>query len=186
MNPKIVLRRVISGVTPMRGFSVRLFLLVSCFTVEVVPAQAPKIAAARASAEEEIREAVLRKQMAHWIKPIEQGEIGEDEFCEFYISVEDKDPSEDLLKRFADIPRIVKAESGAMVASEGAEPSCRKGPTARQITFYVEKIRWRSKTSVQLDGGYHCGLLCASGVTYRLRLKSGKWTIVKEKANWFS
>jgi hypothetical protein len=163
----------------------------------IVLAQSPNDIAIRAAAEDDIREIVLRRQMTEWAhegdksqqeaKSESEKQIANDlNFAVFFISVEEKDPSESFLKRFSDIPRKVKPVSGSKIAEEVRRPVVDKENGRRAIIFYVDKIKWLGKSSAQVDAGYHCDGLCAVGITYKLKLSDGKWTIVSERMNWIS
>jgi hypothetical protein len=154
-------------------------------------------AQARQQQEDDIREAVLRKQMLEWARG---GDKGESEaktktekgiahylnFRTLYVSVGKKDPSDDFLKRFADIPRIVKKRSEAVVSKEERMPVVDKKTHERGIIFYVDSIRWLSDVSVEVEGGYHCDGLCGAGITFRLGLADGKWVVKDERMKWIS
>ena len=54
------------------------------------------------------------------------------------------------------------------------------------IKVFVGKIGWLNEQSVEVGGGYHCGGLCAAGITYELKRKDGKWAILSEEMRWIS
>ena len=147
--------------------------------------------------EDDIREAVLRRQMLEWARGGDKSESDaktktEKEiahhlnFRTFYISVGEKDPSDDFLKRFADVPRMVKKRSEAEISKEVRMPVVDKKTQEHGIIFYVDRIRWLSDVSAEVQGGYHCDGLCGAGITFRLGLVDGKWVVKSEGMNWIS
>jgi hypothetical protein len=54
------------------------------------------------------------------------------------------------------------------------------------IPFYVGRVQWKTEDSVEIKGGYHSDGPCAAGVTFSVKLRNGKWTIVSEEMNWIS
>jgi hypothetical protein len=97
-----------------------------------------------------------------------------------------KDPSEAFLKRFSDVPRIVKGVSESTVSKQWRMAVVDKRTGKAGIRFYVDKVVWKSEVAADVESGYHCDGLCAAGITFSLELKDGKWTIVSEKMNWIS
>jgi len=159
--------------------------------------QQTKSASAREAAEEDIREAVLRSEMLSWAENGDKDEAeAKDEsekeiahalnFKVFFIDTGAKEPSDEFLKRFHDIPRIVKRASSAQLRKVVRMPVVDKETGVRGIIFSADEIHWRGKHHVKVEGGYHCDGLCGAGITYDVRFKSGKWVVKHEKMNWIS
>ncbi len=139
----------------------------------------------------------MRKQMLEWARG---GDHGESEaktktekeiahylnFRTFYISVGKEDPSDDFLKRFADVPRTVKKRSESEVSKEERMPVVDKKTHKRGIIFYVDSIKWLSDATVEVEGGYHCDGLCGAGITFKLGFADGKWVVKGQGTNWIS
>jgi hypothetical protein len=100
-----------------------------------------------------------------------------------HISVNGKDPSPEFLARFKDEKRIFRPASEVRLESrKEASPPRALGI----IIFSSEHIKWLAKDSVDVEGGYYCGPLCASGNVFHLRKESGKWQVVKAEMQWIS
>jgi len=151
----------------------------------------------RSKQEDDIREAVLRKQMLEWFRG---GDKSESEaktkterevarylnFKIFFVSVGKKDPSDDFLKRFADFPRVVKRRSEAEISKQERMPVVDRKTRERGIIFYIDSIRWLNDTSVEVEGGYHCDGLCGAGITFKVGFANGKWVVKSEAMKWIS
>jgi|HubBroStandDraft_6_1064221.scaffolds.fasta_scaffold635894_2 hypothetical protein len=175
-----------------------------CFLIPIVlgqtvsgRSQSSEPATSRTQQEDDIREAVLRSQMLEWIKGEDEGvkaaksasdrEIAEHfNFKTFYVSVDEKDPSEDFLTRFKDIPRSVKKLSESEIDKRYRLTVVDKKTHKPGIIFYVGKLEWKKSDSVEIKGGYHCDGLCAAGITFRLKLVKGTWIIEERRTNWIS
>jgi hypothetical protein len=154
-------------------------------------------AVTRAASEEDIREAVLRYQMEDWIRNGDKGEAEAKDQTEkeiahhlnfkiFFIETNEKDPTDDFMKRFHDIPRILKKSSGAEIAKVMRMPVVDKETQERGIIFSADRVRWQGKNHVKVAGGYHCDGLCGAGFTFEVRFENGKWMVKKERMNWIS
>ena len=94
------------------------------------------------------------------------------------------DPSPAFLKRFAGHKPRVAAVSQC---SASADKGVRDKKTGEQgLIFSVDDIYWISETQVRVGGGYYEAGLSASGNTYTLEKKNGKWVVVKDVMNWIS
>gem|GEM_PF-3393868 len=56
----------------------------------------------------------------------------------------------------------------------------------RGLLFDLGEIRWISDDTVEIDGGYYEGGLSASGNTYFLKKKTGKWIVERDRMHWIS
>jgi hypothetical protein len=173
------------------------FAILCLGLVSFVAAQGPADTKRRAEEESEIKAAVLRKQMMEWVTAEEKGEKEAKtesdravahhlNFRIFFVEVEQKDPDKAFLERFSDVPRILKKASGSAVSKDYRMAVIDKRTGERAILFYVGKVSWKSETSAEIEGGYHCDGLCAAGITFSLELKDAKWIVVSEKMNWIS
>jgi hypothetical protein len=155
-------------------------------------------AKSREAIEEDIREVVLRSQMLDWIKEADKDEANAKDESEretahslnfrlFFVDVGKTDPTDDFMRRFQDIPRIVKKASKAEQDMHLMRmPMVDKETRERGIEFDAGKIRWHGSERVTVEGGYFCDGLCAANYTFELRLENGKWLIKKQKLNWIS
>lgn len=90
----------------------------------------------------------------------------------YFLSLFGKDPTPEFLKRFA-----------------GHKPPIRKGSEfeiMKGIEFIVTRIKRVTKDKVEVSGGYYASGLSASGNTYVLEKKNGKWTVTKNTMHWIS
>jgi hypothetical protein len=102
------------------------------------------------------------------------------------VSINGKDPSDDLVKRLQDIPRRIKKVSASEISKQWRMAVLDKGTGERGIIFRADAIRWVSEDAVEVEGGYHCDGLCGLGVIFTLRRQGGKWVISSERMLWIS
>jgi hypothetical protein len=151
----------------------------------------------RGTQEDDIRAAVIRYQMLKWIGDIEKDEreakndadrqaAKEYSFQIFFISINDKDPSDAFVARFGDIPRQVKKGSQVVTNPSLSRRILDQETHQPGIVFGADAIRWRSPDSVDVEGGYYCGSLCASGETFTVRRQEGTWVVKKSRVKWVS
>ena len=133
---------------------------------------------------EDIREATFRHQFG-------MNASGQQTSAKVYfLSITDDktgksiDPSAAFLKRFAgNQPRV----GGVSECKASAEKGVLDIKTGEQgLIFSVDTIRWISETKVAVGGGSYEAGLSASGNTYMLEKKDGKWVVVKDVRNWIS
>jgi hypothetical protein len=169
-----------------------LFLLVSsCALSQVAPASSSKSAD-----EDDIYALVIQSQMEQWVRDGDKSEAEAKtksdksiakflNFRTFFVEVNGKDPSNEFLARFHNIPRTVKKVSDAIPEKVPHTPVDR-ATNHMGIIFSAEKLRWIDKDSVEVEGGYYCGGLCAAGITFRVKRENGKWRIKSSQMNWIS
>ena len=172
-------------------------IVLGVLPVPVSAAQDARNAADRAAAESDIREAVLLKEMLGWVQDGDKNEAEAKtdsdravaqhlNFKIFFISVNGKDPDDEFLKRFGNIPRTIKKYSESEIDKKRRLAVVDKKTHQFGIVFYVDKIHWLNDSSVEVEGGYHCDGLCAAGVTYLVGRENGKWVVRSEKTTWIS
>lgn len=138
----------------------------------------------RVSKEDDIREAVFRYQFAHncW---------GHTEKVYFLSLTGRKDPSPRFMKRFSRSSPPVKPVSRSKIDSNLVPGRPRTAVIDKDtgdcgLIFSVDKIKWISKSEVEVTGGYYADGLAASGNTYRVVFEKGRWTVTKDTLNWIS
>ena len=147
--------------------------------------------------EQDIREAVLRKEMGDWIRDAEKGEKEAKNpnekgvaamlnFDVFFISIDGKDPSNEFMRRFSDVPRVMKKVSQSKIRKNVIAPVVDKKTGQRGIIFSADEIDWLDKDTVEVGGGYQCAGLCSSGVRYGLKRENGKWIVKGAKTLFMS
>jgi hypothetical protein len=146
--------------------------------------------------EQDICAVVIRHQMEEWVREGEKNAAEaktEDDkaiaqrlnFEIFFVSIEGKDPSDDFISRFRDIPRTIKKASSEE-PGKGPHTPVDKSTHHTGIVFSVDSIQWLGKDSTKVEGGYYCGGLCAAGITFRVKRENGKWIIKNSGMNWIS
>jgi ankyrin repeat protein len=132
---------------------------------------------------EDIEEATFRHQFAKNASG-QQSATGA-----YFLSIQDKlgkavDPSTEFLQRFAgNKPRVAPVSQCKASPEKGVQDT----KTGEQgLIFSIESLRWKSETEVEVDGGYYEAGLSASGNTYTLQKKNGKWVVVKDVMHWIS
>jgi hypothetical protein len=130
----------------------------------------------RAIQEDYIRESVFRYRLEHM-----QGN------GPFFLSIDDKDPSDTFMARFANSNKTVKKGSGSYFKKEPFPGWLLDRSTDEKgVSFSVGPISWLSTDRVEVRGGMYCGGLCADGGIYRLTKKNGRWVVDEYKIRWVS
>lgn len=136
---------------------------------------------ARERSELDIREAVFRYQFRHNASGLQQ-ESGV--YCLSLTYGEPTDPPDELMKRFIDQkPTVRKASKCVVDPMRGVQDSVTGKPG---IILFAAEIDWISANTVDVWGGYYGGLLSASGNTYRVVRRNGRWKVVEDRMNWIS
>ncbi len=153
---------------------VSLFLLLAFASVVVAAEDA------RQSREDDVREAVFRWQIAQH----DSGQQIEPRIFFLQVGEKDGDPTDEFIKRFADIkPPVQKGSECRVSVSTGALD---KKTGKRGLIFRVRSIVWKSDTEVEVKGGYYEGGRSASGNTYTLKKEKEKWKVTNDKMDWIS
>jgi len=172
-------------------------LLLTYFSVIPSYAQTTTEPRTRTATEDDIREAVLRYQMLSWGSDGDKSERNAANDNEkaiakrlnarvYFVSLNGKDPTDEFLKRLQDIPRNIKK------ASEGKQTKSFPGWVIDKknkqpgIVFSANEIRWTNENEVEVEGGYHCGGLCAAGDVFTVGFDEGKWKVLRVRMKWIS
>lgn len=123
-------------------------------------------------------EAVLRYQFDH-------NASGSQRNVDFFFLMLDRsDPPEELLERFkGNSPRVLPASLAEAPAGEGVR---HKGLGGSGLIFDITRIAWLDANTADVDGGYYEAGLSASGNTYRVERRDGKWVVTKNEMHWIS
>jgi hypothetical protein len=103
----------------------------------------------------------------------------------FCIAFADKDPPAAFLSRLDDVHPTVKPSSAC-------DASAAKGVTDKStgqsgLLFNLDgDIRWTDANHAEIDGGYYEAGLSASGNTYYVERKNGKWVVIRDVMHWIS
>jgi hypothetical protein len=174
-----------------------IILAISVLVAAHSKAQGTADAARHAAQENDIREAVIRYQMEEWAR---EGDKHEEDAKDkrdqaiakqlnsrvFFVSIKGKDPSDEFLKRFQSVPRIVKKRSQAKMNSPKMEWVTDKDTHQPGIILSADEIRWTKENEVEVEGGYHCGGLCAARDVFTVRLGNGRWKVIQARMKWIS
>jgi hypothetical protein len=133
----------------------------------------------RVQDEDNIRETVFNHQFLH------NASGGQQRVSNFYISVENGDPSDDFLKRFQNrkpaVRKVSQLPSNADQDKKEIIEDVEDG-----VIFRITKIAWTDKNTVEVEGGYYESGLSASGNTYTVTYRFGKWVVTEDRMNWIS
>jgi hypothetical protein len=127
-----------------------------------------------------IREAALRYMMTH--NASGQGASAKVLCIAFSSENASADPPDAFLKRFTD-SRIKATSKCSKDINSGVKD---RGTGVRGIELGVGAIHRVDSAHVTIEGGYYEGGLSASGNTYTLEKKSGRWTVTKNEMHWVS
>ena len=97
----------------------------------------------------------------------------------YFISVNGKDPGNDFVKRFQDLPRQIRKVSQCKQKKRFLGWVVDKKTKQNGIVFSADSIRWLTPDQVEVDGGYHCGKLCGGGEIFSMQLQDGKWVVTE-------
>jgi hypothetical protein len=123
-----------------------------------------------------IVEAVFRYQFAHNASGLQKAA---EVVC---LSAFDKDPKPALLKRLGN-PVVRPASACDATSGRGV---VEKGTGKQGYILEVGAIRRTSPTTAEAEGGYYEAGLSASGNTYFLERKKGRWVTVRDVMHWIS
>ncbi|HEV2854808.1 MAG TPA: hypothetical protein VHC97_18585 [Thermoanaerobaculia bacterium] len=114
----------------------------------------------RAAAEEEIAEAVFRRQFEHNASGLQKNA---EKYC---LSLPgDRAPSAELLKRF-----------GGNHPPVAAAGQCDR-KSGKNLFFRINKFDWRKDDEVWVRGGYYEGNLSSSLELFQVVRENGKWIV---------
>ncbi len=96
----------------------------------------------------------------------------------FFLSVDEANPSDALLTRFAGRRPPVKKVSESL--SQQYEGIYDKETGKKGILFRITSIKWVSETEAEVEGGHYTGPLAASGHVYKMRFENDKWVVTDD------
>jgi hypothetical protein len=171
------------------------FVLLSFFTLYASGLDYAQSESANRKAQElEIRAAVIRHQMEEWWRNMDAYEshakerwekqtAKEENYKIYFVSLNGKDPSDEFVKRFSDVPRIVKKASSSQIRMSGSSGVLDRETQQTGIIFKANAIRWLQADTVEVDGGYYCGGRCASAITFTVHQEAGHWEVKQTHVN---
>ncbi len=99
----------------------------------------------------------------------------------YFLDVEGKDPSPDLLVRFKSNRPPVKPRSAAkrIRRLRVIEEIRDKKSGVLGVIFFVGKIRPKSIDELEIEAGYDCGSLCMGVYTYTVNRTKAGWVVAR-------
>lgn len=96
----------------------------------------------------------------------------------YYLAVDGaKDPSDDLLKKFAGYPIPVKKSSESFMSQTDGDVILNAVTKEQGILFSISKIDWINEDVVKANADSYTGSLGGNGCLYILKRENGKWKI---------
>lgn len=131
--------------------------------------------------EDGIREIVFLKIIKPWKNSTNQ----ELEF--YFISVgniqKQKNPNSKLLESLQkQYPQIREIKDSIMVEEKPIDEKTGK----KGVIFYVDNIKWESKTKVIVKAGSYLGNMAADECIYTLKFEDAEWRITNSERCWIS
>ena len=122
--------------------------------------------------EDLIREIVFKKILERWRAP-------DASLKAFYLSVEDKDPSENLLKKFVGKYKVpIRKFSDSIIFAPDGDTVLNKNTKEQGVLFSISKIDWKNKNEVVVNAGSYIGNMGGDGCDYVLTKENGSWKII--------
>lgn len=154
--------------------------------------------AGRSAQEENIREAVIRYELA-WTHA---GNTVHDEGTDragaaiaahldarlVFVSINGKDPSDQFLKRLRNVPCVLKHACPLRKVSEASTfPWVSDKEThAPGWVVSADDIRWKGRKKAVVEGGVSCGSLCGEEQEFVVRLRHGRWRVKRMRVKGVS
>jgi hypothetical protein len=142
----------------------------------------PRTLISRSVYEDDVLEAVFRHQFGHDASGLQwRAKV-------FFLSVYDKDPSNNLMDRFEGheppVKRVSECEISAKTAGGSDIHVVDRDTGEPGLICRVERITWVSDTEAEVEGGYYAGGRAASGYLYRVVREGEEWVVKKETLQW--
>src|SRR5258705_9588286 len=93
----------------------------------------------------------------------------------------ESDLENELMKRFGGHQPPVRICSASLKVPEGVVD---RNTGKRGLRFNAEDIKWLSDFEVEAGGGHYEGNQGASGHTYTVKKRNGKWNVTKDVMNY--
>jgi len=119
-------------------------------------------------AQDDIREAVFRYQVAQFQRSNERI---------YFLTVVGQDPAEDFMQRFAESKAFVKKGSEARQGRHAIVTSAGE----QGVICDVGPVKWLGDKSAEVIGSYQVGKQSAARFTFSLQWDKGKWKISGKK-----
>jgi hypothetical protein len=134
--------------------------------------------------DDDVLEAVFRHQFGHDASGLQwRARV-------FFLSVYDRDPSNNLMDRFEGHEPPVKRVSECEISGKAPGSSAIHVVDSKTgepgLICRVERIRWVSDTEAEVTGGYYAGGKAGSGYLYRVVREGEEWVVKKDTLQWVS
>jgi hypothetical protein len=103
-----------------------------------------------------------------------------------FLSVEGRDPSDELMARFAPLGKTVSKASAAYIRPEFEGIPLHRSTGERGVLLEADSIKWVFGDRVEVRATLTCGLLCGEGCIYQLVKTKGRWTVETCKQHFVS
>jgi hypothetical protein len=145
---------------------------------------------------EVIRDVVMRYQILLWAQGSRDfgsrapKELDIDRFSEelasdgYLAAFGSHSPAETILEAWLDYPPFVDKSADDRGRLYGW--ILNKNTKRVVAVFVTGAISWQTGRTVQVDGAYFCGSLCAALMVFEVEFKAGKWTVVGESTRLVS
>lgn len=130
-----------------------------------------------ATDEEAILEIIFRKIVEPWRSNSDNG------LKAYYVSVDNRDPSDNLLKKLINFKLPVKKASESYIFKEDGSTVLDKNTKERGVLFSISKLDWKSKNEVKVNAGSYTGNMGSDSCDYVLRKENGEWKITSAEEN---
>jgi hypothetical protein len=144
----------------------------------------PKPLISRSAYEDDVLEAVFRHQFGHDASGLQwRARV-------FFLSVYDRDPSNNLMDRFErhepPVKRVSECEISAKARGTSAIWVVDSNTGEPGLIYRVERITWVSDAEAEVTGGYYAGGRAGSGNLYRVVREGEEWVVKKDTPQWVS
>lgn len=104
-----------------------------------------------------------------------------------FLSVEGRDPSDELMARLAPLGKTVSKASAAYIRPEEFTGiPLQRSTGERGVLLEADSIKWMFGDRVEVRATLTCGLLCGEGCIYQLVKAKGRWTVETCKQHFVS
>jgi hypothetical protein len=127
------------------------------------------------TAEDDIREAVVRYQIANW-------KLAAKTYC---LSVDKRSPQKEFLKRFSPLP-VVSASECRQKDDGHIGPIVDRKSGQSSVKFDLANLRLISNSEATVEGGYYCGGRCGAWGVYHIVRTDGRWVTTSYEIHMIS
>ncbi len=105
----------------------------------------------------------------------------------YYLAVDgNKDPNDDLLKKFTGYTTPVKKSSDSLISEADGSTVLDVETELKGVLFSVSKITWINNDEAKVSAGSHIGNMGSDGCSYTLKRENGIWKIASKSECFIS